>query len=259
MVSAFGMELPFHFETSLMMTLMLVLFGCAIIGMIIALVIDEKKHKFDICAKEVLKNGFIVHITKAKIWKDKDGIEFLRLRKKINGKRVFAQMPDKEFLTQQENGRKYLTLYILPTMETSWQKDDSKNKKAEIKAGKGQIAVQDDKNYEFVQSVSPYTTNQRSMLVSQHKKMIQDAGAGGWKQHLALIIGIVGIIIMLVIGLLIYDSWSENQAKWYEAQKEIVGKQYEMAKVYEKMDQNIQEIKNSLTEEKTRLNNTITR
>lgn len=261
MVNAFGMELPIQFETSMMMTLMLVLFGCAIIGIIIALIIDEKKHKFDVCVKEVLNAGFVVHMTKAKIWKDKEGIEYLRLRKKINGKRVLAQMPDKEFLGQQDNGRKYLTLYILPTMETSWQQDDSKVKVStvNVKGQKGTVAVQNDKNYEFIQSITPYTTNQRSMMVSQHKKMIQDGGLASWKQHLPLIIGIIGIAIMLVIGLLIYDSWSENQAKWYTAQQDIVNKQYEMFKIFEKTDQNIQEIKNSLNEDKMRLNNTVTR
>jgi len=111
----------------------------------------------------------------------------------------------------------------------------------------GKFVYLRDNNTKGIDTLEPFTTNQRALLVDQYAKADEDLGQGFFSKHAALVVGAFAIVIFLVIGLMILDSWNENQEKFWEHEEKFYNAQKEASQNYGSMWTDIQQLKGEMT------------
>ena len=96
-----------------------------------------------------------------------------------------------------------------------------------------------------VAAIQPYTTNQRVLLVDQHDKAKADSGfdINAW---IMPIVGVLGIVMLLVVAMMIFDSYQEHQVKMQDSQLAIAEKLNSAAGGLSGVAGDIQQIKNEV-------------
>lgn len=204
---------------------MLWLFGGAIVFLIFFIVFVIRKHKETIHFKETVKGSFRWTTKKAKFMKDRDGMEWWKTLKKINGKKFFPVPPSRSLILDGK-GRKHAEAYLSQNGEIIWLEDPNSN-------------VFEDP--ETIKKVQPITSNQRAIWLNQERKAVEDQGYR-WKQNLPLIIGGAFALIVLVIGGLFISDQYEQSQKSQELNIQYMEVVKENAKIFERIHVDLQDL-----------------
>jgi len=141
------------------------------------LYVSSFKHKFRI--REVINGRVIVRDTRAREYKDKDGVSYWQL---IKGKKLIP-LPPSEAIEIDWRGKKCVDAKITETGEVIYLTD----KGAKISA------------------LEPLTTNQRIILIEQIKKA-HEKKSKSWKDMLGQIVYVSALLILVVSLLIFYED-----------------------------------------------------
>ncbi len=202
----------------------------ALVILIIVLLAAAKKHNITLHLKEPVNNNFIYYKRKAKLFKDKEGQEFYKTNKKINGKKFFPIPQTNKCIHLDDKGKKHVFCYV---------------------SGHGEIVYSIDENSDlftskqFLEKIEPFTSNQRALFVNQYRKSLEDAGFN-WKENLPLIVGAITLVIIMVMSMVVVKDLYSNNKKTQEMNFKITEKQGEIIADYADINNGIQEIRQEL-------------
>jgi len=146
-------------------------------------VVSSFFYPYQVRIREMTSNSVrLIHDTTAKIKKDENGIEFLRLTKKIGEIRDIP-IPPQEVIDYNPKKKKKIV--------EAWYSDEDG---ITYIMDKGQVS-----------GFEPFTTKQRQMMVNQlHKK--ESRKTQSWQQNIPLIVGATALVLMLTVVLIFWGD-----------------------------------------------------
>ena len=187
-----------------------------IIVLIILVVIDFLTYKHNFRVRKLTSNRVIIFDVRAKITKDKNGIEIFYI--KGHGFNTKLPVPPPDAIEINNKGRFCIEAYYTEDGAFVYLKN------TDIK----------DAKEGSIEGFEPLTTNQRSFLVDQATKSAQDKGFD-WKQNLPVIASGLVLIIIFVIALSFWGDvmqpvldFAENQADIAQIQSDMMEKLQEI-------------------------------
>lgn len=213
--------------------LMLFIVLALLVLTIVFTIVIIKRHNVTLHFKEPVNNNFLYHKKKAKLHKDNEGQEFYKTLGKVNGKKYFPIPEDNKSVHLDAKGKKHVHGYISAHGEVVYALDYNTN-----------LFVDET----HIKKIQPFTSNQRALYINQERKAIEDAGFN-WKQNLPFIIGGLVLVIVIIVATVAFSDMYTNHQTLTETQLKITEKQGEIANVYERLESDIQEIKNEVIDE----------
>ena len=163
----------------------LIMWGGVLIAVGLAgwLLLSSLLYPYHVRIREMTSNSVrLIHDTSARIKKDEDGIEFLRLSKKIGEIRDIP-IPPQEVIDYNPKKKKKII--------EAWYSDEDG------------ITYIMDKG--IVAGFQPFTTKQRQMMVNQlHKK--ETRKTQNWKENIPLIVGVTGMVVIIAVVLIFWGD-----------------------------------------------------
>lgn len=133
--------------------------------------------------KELAKNRKIILFDRARDYKDRDGVSWLKLWNEKDEQKRYLPIPPSEAIELNKKGKKCIDLYRIPTGEVLYITDPTED-------------IYNSK------TIQPLTTNQRQMLANNYRKAIERKGKD-WTEQLPVIFS-MGALVIIVISLFIF-------------------------------------------------------
>jgi len=197
------------------------------------------KHDFTI--KNITGERMLIEKDKFKLFKDRDGVQWLRLR----GRKENLPVPPSECMDLTTKGKRSVTAYFTEdgdfvysrekfSAEEMREKTKEGMSKEEILDGKKKVFKKVTKYYLYqqdsninVESVDPFPSTQRALLVNQIRKGEEEKGFN-WKDQIPLI---ASAGVLLIIFAMVFIFWEDVTAPSIEVQKELVKVSENMADI----------------------------
>lgn len=165
------------------MTMIMWIFLSALVGVLGWYAYVTISQPYSVRIREMTSNKVrLIHDLKGRIKKDDEGIEFLRLSKKIGEIRDIP-IPPKEVIDYNPKRKKKVV--------EAWYSEEE-----------GIIYVKDEG---LIEGLNPFTTKQRQMMVNQlHKK--ESRKSKRWQDHIPLIVGLTSLVIIVTVVLVFWGD-----------------------------------------------------
>ena len=203
----------------------------ALLITIFVIIAVAKRHNITMHLKEPVNNNFIYYKRKAKLMKDKEGQEFFKTLKEINGKKFFPIPQTNKCVHLDDKGKKHVFAYLSSHGEVVYSIDENSDLFT---------------NKKYLEKLEPFTSNQRALFVNQYRKSLEDAGFN-WKENLPLIVGAITLVVIMVMSMVVVKDLYSNNKKTQEQNLLITEKQGQIIDKYAEIEQGIQDIKQEVT------------
>lgn len=166
--------------------------GLILVGAVIFFIAMEKKYRNKAIIKDPNNRSSRVVFDRFKVYTDKDGISWFKLRKL---KKVLIPPPP-ECIEGDNKGR----------MVCTWYRIDSEN----FIPGKDGYELIDEKK--FIQSIKPFKTEQRAITIAQYKKSEREKKKS-WSEMLTQAVPYIVIIMLVALMLIFVPDVVEQRAQ----------------------------------------------
>ena len=165
--------------------LTMVMWGVVLIavGLRVRLALSIMFLPFQVRIREMTSSGVrLIHDTPAKIKKDEDGIEFLRLSKKIGEIKDIPIPPQQAIDYNPKKKKKIVEAWYSEEDGITYVRDEGK-----------------------IKGFEPFTTKQRQLMVNQlHKK--ESRKTANWKENIPLIVGVTALVLIIAVVLIFWGD-----------------------------------------------------
>ncbi|MHA1880243.1 MAG: hypothetical protein ACTSYG_07575 [Candidatus Heimdallarchaeota archaeon] len=166
-------------------TVLLVIIGVVIAGLLFWLIYNISKYKFRFVVRELVSGRKRIKNDKARLWKDKRGVEYWKLLKS----KALVPVPPVDAIDIDTRGKYFVEAYKTPGGEYHY--------------------IVDNANIDFNDiSLEPVTTNQRAMLADQIKLANDRRKKSIW-EHLQPIAGGLMVVAVFIILIAFYGKIAE--------------------------------------------------
>ena len=185
-------------------TIIMISLGVAILGLVIFIILDNKKYKHRVEIREVINGRKILRHCRARDFTDDDNGLWWRIKGEKRKEFRFLPIPASESIELDWKGRKCVTLYRDGNNSIKYVVDKTKD------MGK-------------IEEFKPLTSAQRVILTGQIRKA-ETRGGKDWKDNIPLIVIGIQLVILIVVILV----FMEDIAKPFIESKQLQVQQQEL-------------------------------
>lgn len=209
----------------------LIIIVFAVIAAFVFLIVRHYSFKHDFTIKNITGERMLIEHDKFKLIKDSDGVQWLRLR----GRKENLPVPPSECMDLTTKGRRSVTAYFTEdgdfvyskerypaakmrnaTRQGMTQEELLDGKKKMFKKVTRYYLYQQDNNVN-VESVDPFPSTQRALLVNQIRKGEEEKGFN-WRDQIPLI---AATSVLIIIFAMVFVFWEDVTAPSIEVQDKI--------------------------------------
>lgn len=204
------------------------------------------KHKFRV--REVVNGRKIIIDDKARELKTKEGVKFWQLLKKAEK----IAVPPPQAIDVDFRGKKCVEAYRTQEGEFIYAQDVAKimDIPDEIKSmgpstKKAELLAKWKKDNTIIDAFQPYSTNQRQILINEHRKAL-DKRSKKWQDYVLPIAGMAALTILVVSLMIFYGDIAKPVLDMADKQKAYAQMHGEHLKIMKEIKLNIQTISNEI-------------